>query len=47
VDDALMGDGRRAADAGDIRAALGLYRRADVLLIALIGVLAAVIIATE
>jgi len=47
VDDALMGDGRRAADAGDIRAALGLYRRADGLLIALIGVLAAVIIATE
>jgi adenosylcobinamide-phosphate synthase len=47
VDDALMGDGRRAADAGDIRAALGLYRRADVLLIALVGVLAAVIIATE
>src|SRR6476619_1481148 len=43
VDDALMGDGRRAADAGDIRAALGLYRRADVLLIALVGVLAAVI----
>lgn len=47
VDDTLMGDGRRAADAGDIRAALGLYRRADGLLIALIGVLAAVIIATE
>ncbi|MGZ3358119.1 MAG: adenosylcobinamide-phosphate synthase CbiB [Xanthobacteraceae bacterium] len=47
VDDALMGDGRRAADAGDIRAALGLYRRADGLLIALVGVLAAVIIATE
>jgi len=47
VDDALMGDGRRAADAGDIRAALGRYRRADGLLIALIGVLAAVIIATE
>jgi adenosylcobinamide-phosphate synthase len=47
VDDALMGDGRRAADAGDIRAAVGLYRRADGLLIALVGVLAAVIIATE
>jgi adenosylcobinamide-phosphate synthase len=47
VDDTLMGDGRRAADAGDIRAALGLYRRADGLLIALVGVLAAVIIATE
>ena len=47
ADDALMGDGRRAADAGDIRAALGLYRRADGLLIALVGVLAAVIIATE
>ena len=35
VDDAVMGDGRRAATAGDIRAALRLYRRADALLIAL------------
>jgi adenosylcobinamide-phosphate synthase len=40
VDDAVMGDGRREATASDIRAALALYRRADALLIALIGVLA-------
>jgi len=46
VDDALMGDGRRAADAGDIRAALGLYRRADFILIALVAVLATALIAT-
>ncbi len=37
VDDALMGDGRRDATAADIRAALALYRRADALLIALVG----------
>jgi adenosylcobinamide-phosphate synthase len=41
VDDALMGNGRRAATAADIRRALALYRRADVLLIALCAVLAA------
>ena len=35
VADALMGQGRRAATADDIRAALALYRRADALLIAL------------
>jgi adenosylcobinamide-phosphate synthase len=40
VDDALMGDGRRAATAADIRAALALYRRADALLIALVGIVA-------
>jgi adenosylcobinamide-phosphate synthase len=40
VDDALMGDGRRAATAADIRAALKLYRRADGILI---GVVAAVV----
>jgi len=40
VDDALMGDGRRDASAADIRAALALYRRADALLIALLGMLA-------
>jgi adenosylcobinamide-phosphate synthase len=40
VDDALMGNGRREATAADIRAALALYRRADALLIALLGVLA-------
>ena len=38
-----MGDGRRAATAADIRAALALYRRADALLIALVGILALVI----
>jgi adenosylcobinamide-phosphate synthase len=37
VDDALMGDGRRDATSGDIRAALSLYRRADALLIALLA----------
>jgi adenosylcobinamide-phosphate synthase len=40
VDDALMGNGRRAASAADIRRALALYRRADALLIGLCGVLA-------
>jgi adenosylcobinamide-phosphate synthase len=42
VDDAVMGSGRRAADAQDIRRALKLYRRADaalIVLLALIGVL--------
>jgi adenosylcobinamide-phosphate synthase len=37
VDDAVMGDGRRDATAADIRAALALYRRADAILIALVG----------
>jgi adenosylcobinamide-phosphate synthase len=46
IDDALMGDGRRDATAADIRAALALYRRADALLIALVGLLALVFIAT-
>jgi len=45
VDDALMGDGRRAATAADIRAALALYRRADALLIGLVAVVAAVVVA--
>jgi adenosylcobinamide-phosphate synthase len=45
VDDAFMGDGRREADAQDIRAALMLYRRADVLLIVLVGLLAGAVIA--
>jgi adenosylcobinamide-phosphate synthase len=40
VHDAFMGDGRRAANAADIRAALALYRRADALLIVLMGILA-------
>jgi len=46
VDDALMGDKRRAADANDIRAALGLYRRADGILIAFVAMLAIALIAT-
>lgn len=40
VDDALMGHGRREATATDIRAALALYRRADAILIGLVGILA-------
>jgi adenosylcobinamide-phosphate synthase len=46
IDDAVMGKGRRNAGAADIRAALGLYRRADALLIALLASLALVLIAT-
>jgi adenosylcobinamide-phosphate synthase len=46
VDDAMMGDGRRAADAADIRAALKLYRHADAILIGLIAVLTLGFIAT-
>jgi adenosylcobinamide-phosphate synthase len=46
VEDAMMGDGRRTADAADIRAALKLYRRADALLIGLIALLALGLIAT-
>lgn len=46
VEDAMMGDGRRNAGAADIRAALGLYRRADALLIALLAALAVLFIAT-
>jgi adenosylcobinamide-phosphate synthase len=47
VDDAFMGDGRREANAGDVRRALSLYRRALILQwIALAGltVLAAFIV---
>jgi adenosylcobinamide-phosphate synthase len=40
VEDAYMGDGRREATAQDIRAALALYRRADVILIALVALIA-------
>ena len=40
VDDATMGDGRREANAQDIRAALSLYRRADAMLIGLAAMLA-------
>jgi adenosylcobinamide-phosphate synthase len=43
VDDAFMGNGRREANAQDIREALMLYRRADLLLIALVALLAVVI----
>jgi len=46
VDDATMGDGRREANAADIRAALALYRRADALLIVIVAALAAIVIAT-
>ncbi len=45
VADATMGDGRRDAAAADIRAALALYRRADALLVALLGIVAAIVIA--
>jgi len=40
VTDVTMGDGRREATAADIRAALSLYRRADAILVVLIGLLA-------
>jgi adenosylcobinamide-phosphate synthase len=43
VEDAVMGNGRRAATAADIRAAVALYRRADALLISLVGILALLI----
>ena len=46
VDDAMMGDGRRNADAVDIRAALRLYRHADAILIGLVALLALGLIAT-
>jgi adenosylcobinamide-phosphate synthase len=45
VEDALMGNGRRDANASDIRAALDLYRRADFLLIAIVAVLALLVTA--
>ena len=45
VDDATMGNGRREAGARDIRAALALYRRADMILIALVAGLAIAVIA--
>lgn len=40
VPDVFMGQGRRAATADDIRKALALYRRADLLLILLVAILA-------
>ena len=45
VEGAFLGDGRRAAQTADIRAALGLYRCADAILIAIIASLAAALIA--
>jgi adenosylcobinamide-phosphate synthase len=45
VDDAIMGRGRRAATAADIRGALVLFRRADAMLIGLFAVVAAFFIA--
>jgi adenosylcobinamide-phosphate synthase len=41
IEDALMGDGRREANAADIRRALTLYRRADAILLALLAIMAA------
>jgi adenosylcobinamide-phosphate synthase len=46
VPDAVMGNGRRDATAADIRAALTLYRRADALLIGLVGAVALALTAT-
>ena len=46
VDGAWMGDGRREANAADIRAALELYGRADGILIAIIFLLTALILLT-
>jgi adenosylcobinamide-phosphate synthase len=43
VDDAWMGNGRSAATASDIRAALSLYRRADAILIAIVAFVAILI----
>jgi adenosylcobinamide-phosphate synthase len=41
VEDAIMGDGRRDADADDIVRALALYRRADAIMNALLALLCA------
>jgi adenosylcobinamide-phosphate synthase len=46
VDDATMGDGRRDAGAQDIRAALALYRRADLILVAIIALFSVAVIVT-
>jgi len=45
IEDAIMGRGRRAATATDIRRALALFRRADAMLIALFGILAVLLTA--
>jgi len=39
VEDAIMGRGRRAATAADIRRALALFRRTDAMLIGLFAIL--------
>jgi adenosylcobinamide-phosphate synthase len=44
IDDAVMGSGRRDADAADIRRALALFRRADAMLIVLLGLFVGLII---
>ena len=44
IEDSIMGHGRRDATAADIRAALALFRRADAILIGLVGVLALLVI---
>ncbi len=45
IEDAIMGRGRRAATAADIRRALALFRRADAMLIGLFAIAAAFFIA--
>jgi len=45
IDDAFMGNGRRAAKTTDIRAALALYRRADAILVGFVILMAAALIA--
>ncbi len=45
VEDAVMGDGRRDANAADIRRALALYRSADAILIALLAAATILLIA--
>jgi adenosylcobinamide-phosphate synthase len=45
VEDALMGDGRRAATTADMRKALALYRRADGVLIGAVALIALLVIA--
>ncbi len=44
VEHRVLGDGRRDADAADIRRALALYRTADAILIALLAVAAAAVV---
>jgi adenosylcobinamide-phosphate synthase len=46
IEDAVMGNGRREATAGDIRAALALYERADAMLIGLVAIAALLVSAT-